>query len=319
MSHVDEGVLHAYLDGALPPDERREADAHLAGCEICRARLDEERALRARASDLLGLAVPPETAAPRTGLPPRRRPRYFVPVAWAATLALAVGLGWLIRGGGTAPPARLAEPSPSDVAVTTLPAPAAAKPAPQQSPGARQSETDRLDVAHAERDSVGPPAATLKTAAPEPRAAAAPEAASGAGVTADLTPRAQAQVAPAWAPVSADSARRILGADLVAIPGLPVRRIRVSALGDGTILIEQVLDSSTVLRLYERQPMLREAMRTQAGRRKDSAAPQATVADTAAPSRDVGPVHVTLVAPKVTRDSLWRLALMLERWTDADH
>src|SRR5439155_15691994 len=50
MSHVDEGTLHAYLDGELPSSERVALEAHLAQCATCRAGLEEERALRARAS-----------------------------------------------------------------------------------------------------------------------------------------------------------------------------------------------------------------------------------------------------------------------------
>ena len=42
MSHVDEGTLHAYLDGELPSVERTALEAHLADCATCRANLAEE-------------------------------------------------------------------------------------------------------------------------------------------------------------------------------------------------------------------------------------------------------------------------------------
>ena len=64
MSHVDEGTLHAYLDGELPPAERTAVEAHLAECARCRANLIEERALRERASAVLGSARPSERPAP---------------------------------------------------------------------------------------------------------------------------------------------------------------------------------------------------------------------------------------------------------------
>src|SRR2546423_10197061 len=64
MPHVDEGTLHAYLDGELPPPERTAVDAHLAQCSACRTQLADERALVDRASHLLGLAAPRETVAP---------------------------------------------------------------------------------------------------------------------------------------------------------------------------------------------------------------------------------------------------------------
>jgi hypothetical protein len=109
MSHVDEGTLHAYLDGELAPVERERVDTHLKGCPACQARLAEERALIERASRLLGMATPPERAMPP--LSQLRRPPVFWrlrrPLAWAATLILAVGLGWYVRGtlaDRTAPP-----------------------------------------------------------------------------------------------------------------------------------------------------------------------------------------------------------------------
>jgi hypothetical protein len=100
MSHVDEGTLHAYLDGELAPVERERVDTHLKGCPACQARLAEEQAILERASRLLGMATPPERAMPP--LSQLRRPPVFWrlrrPLAWAATLILAVGLGWYVRG-----------------------------------------------------------------------------------------------------------------------------------------------------------------------------------------------------------------------------
>src|SRR5258708_37408599 len=79
MSHVDDGTLHAYLDGELLPVERARLEAHVAECPACRTRLEEERALVQRASGLLGLAQPPERAVPplhqlRRGRPAGRPP-----------------------------------------------------------------------------------------------------------------------------------------------------------------------------------------------------------------------------------------------------
>lgn len=113
MSHVDEGTLHAYLDGELAPVERERVDTHLKGCPACQARLAEERAIIERASRLLGMAAPPERAMPP--LAQLRRPpviwRLRRPLAWAATLILAVGLGWYVRGtfSGRAAPQREAQ------------------------------------------------------------------------------------------------------------------------------------------------------------------------------------------------------------------
>src|SRR5216117_2070663 len=64
MSHVDDGTLHAYLDGELSPAEAQGIDAHLAQCPACRGRLEEERALITRAGELLALAAPPDRELP---------------------------------------------------------------------------------------------------------------------------------------------------------------------------------------------------------------------------------------------------------------
>ncbi|HLU26294.1 MAG TPA: zf-HC2 domain-containing protein [Longimicrobiales bacterium] len=119
MSHVDEGLLHAYLDGALVPGDEAYAAIreHLARCADCRVRLEEARVLRDRAAEALlavsldEIPVPPFDAiversrggAARRGvvvgrLPVRARRVRFVHAAWAASVALAVAAGWAAHG-----------------------------------------------------------------------------------------------------------------------------------------------------------------------------------------------------------------------------
>ncbi|HSM08125.1 MAG TPA: zf-HC2 domain-containing protein [Gemmatimonadota bacterium] len=122
MPHINEGLLHAQLDGALGPDEQlqwAEAEAHLEVCEDCRRRRDEAADLRGAARDLLAAAGP---AAP-AGRPAfdelvdRARLRRAEPASgrkssagtgaawwrtparlgWAASLVIAVGAGWIGR------------------------------------------------------------------------------------------------------------------------------------------------------------------------------------------------------------------------------
>ena len=45
MSHLDEGTLHALLDGELELNEVKEIQAHLGSCAACGSRLREVRAL----------------------------------------------------------------------------------------------------------------------------------------------------------------------------------------------------------------------------------------------------------------------------------
>ena len=110
MSHVDEGALHAYLDGALdehPTDEAERIRAHLDGCARCSARLEEERRVRSDAHTLLGL-VSPQVEAPsfeelrayvRRTRPERRRLSRLHRLGWAASVVLALGTGWMLRDG----------------------------------------------------------------------------------------------------------------------------------------------------------------------------------------------------------------------------
>jgi putative zinc finger protein len=158
MSHVDEGTLHAYLDGELPPVERERVDTHLKGCPACQARLAEERALIERASKLLGMATPPERTMPplQELRQPRLTWRLRRPLAWAATVLLAIGLGWIARG---TIQQRAAPASPSDEARAFLrgpaPAPVADNPAATAPPDTRlatRGEPRSMDTSSKDRD-----------------------------------------------------------------------------------------------------------------------------------------------------------------------
>lgn len=51
--HLDEGTIHAWLDGALPPDESARAERHAASCASCGAAVAEARGLVAASSRIL--------------------------------------------------------------------------------------------------------------------------------------------------------------------------------------------------------------------------------------------------------------------------
>lgn len=53
MQHLDEGTIHAWLDGALAPDESRRVEAHAASCDACSALVAEARGLIAASSRIL--------------------------------------------------------------------------------------------------------------------------------------------------------------------------------------------------------------------------------------------------------------------------
>jgi anti-sigma factor RsiW len=104
MSHLDEGTIHALLDGEIPSAELAPIQAHLARCDACRTRLAEERDLLAESDRLIGtVQLPVGPADGRTDaradghrLPSRR---HLPALAWAATVVLAVGFGYAMGGG----------------------------------------------------------------------------------------------------------------------------------------------------------------------------------------------------------------------------
>jgi len=117
MSHVDEGTIHAWLDGAYDSDdaERARIEAHLESCAECRAAVEVERRVNERAAGILGLVVPDRLTvepfekmiASRRGgggdsggevrSAARRRPGYRMPLTLAATVVLAVTATWFAR------------------------------------------------------------------------------------------------------------------------------------------------------------------------------------------------------------------------------
>ncbi len=111
MPHMDEGRLQAWLDGSrggLSDEEREEVRAHVEGCEVCGARVAELRTSDAASRDLLGALAAAEPAMPdfseivarsgASGAPvdrPHRTASRRLPLQWAASVVLAIGVGWM--------------------------------------------------------------------------------------------------------------------------------------------------------------------------------------------------------------------------------
>jgi len=178
MPHVDEGTLHAYLDGQLTPADVREVERHVKACAACAARLDEERALIARATAILEQAAPP-----------RAKPRHVrrslrLPLAWAATVTIAFVMGRYLeagRIGGSADRRMVAPaPSPSSPPIAT-PGPPSTTAKTSAAPPRSQPNRDEL------RAAAPPPRAAAPSVSPEPPGAAA-------AMNADMAARAPAQV-----------------------------------------------------------------------------------------------------------------------------
>ena len=52
--HVEEGTIHAWLDGEVPAREAATIEAHVASCAACAAAVAEARGLMAASSRILG-------------------------------------------------------------------------------------------------------------------------------------------------------------------------------------------------------------------------------------------------------------------------
>jgi putative zinc finger protein len=120
MQHLDEGTIHAWLDGALGDAEAARVEAHVAGCSTCAAAVAEARGLIAGATRVLGAldhvpanvvppalqgAAPNESATSAAGssgvasLGERRRGwrrLHFTPAWTAAAAVIVVAVGSLL-------------------------------------------------------------------------------------------------------------------------------------------------------------------------------------------------------------------------------
>lgn len=218
MPHLDEGTLTALFDGELARDEREAAERHLADCGDCRRLSEEIRAFAAEAGTLVDQLQPERMPLASARLPGRPGWERFRPLAWAATLVLAAGLGWsasTLRFAGSAAEAPKAGVVGNAVPpVSALPADRGAAEAiaeERAQPGARQDETPRS------------PATAPSTAAP----AGAAKVAKGAPpaetdrVQADLAERAEV-AAPSAAPTGlASQPRQARAAELNALRDAP--------------------------------------------------------------------------------------------------
>jgi Putative zinc-finger len=127
MSHLDEGTLHALLDGELELAEVREIQTHLGTCAACDSRLQDVKQFLAEADRLVGkLEIPagptrarnePAPAPARPVIPPREPPPWqpapelLIPDSvgptrrhgwgrtfrWAAMILVVFGIGRTIK------------------------------------------------------------------------------------------------------------------------------------------------------------------------------------------------------------------------------
>jgi len=112
MRHLDEGTIHAWLDGALAPPEAEQAAKHAAECATCAAAVAEARGIIAGSArivsaldDVPGGVIPGRATSPATSTSMWRRLR-LTPgrAALAATILVAVSATLTLRSPSSSMP-----------------------------------------------------------------------------------------------------------------------------------------------------------------------------------------------------------------------
>jgi hypothetical protein len=95
--HLDEGTVHAWLDGQLAPDESARIEAHVAACETCSALVAEARGFIAASSRIVSAL----DGVPARVVPARRRgPNIWQLRVAAAVVVMALGTMVVLRERG---------------------------------------------------------------------------------------------------------------------------------------------------------------------------------------------------------------------------
>ena len=108
MQHLDDAFLAAYLDGEKPDGwtgGRVDGSEHLGGCADCQARLEALRVTRERAKAILRSGTPSGAQPSFQDVLKRRQAAKadarslarLRPLAWAASIVLALSVGWYTR------------------------------------------------------------------------------------------------------------------------------------------------------------------------------------------------------------------------------
>jgi hypothetical protein len=301
MSHVPDGELTAYADGAYAPADvdAQRIVAHLALCADCRNRLEQAHALSARAAEILAVATPAIVETPpfdqMRAQATARRARSTFPLAWAATVILALGIGWFGRGAlrdpqleralmRSEPRAEMATDGAADATVGAPAPPPSATAEPIDSRLTTPAAEERAEVRRAPQVAAGTELRTeaakrgrslsvIPQAAPAPPPAAAPEVAE-TDFEGQAAGRARASARPDIEYVTAAEAER-RGIALYVVPELEIMRVGVR---EGGVRVEQLLSDGKVLTInVAPAPMQPRVGNQAAAAQRESLSPEKSV------------------------------------------
>lgn len=273
MQHLDEGTLQAWLDrprSGMGAERALEVERHLGVCDACTSALSDLAALDAEAAEILRHSEPSEVEVPdfSTVLDPVHptpvletsgtgsTARGLRSLAWAASLVLALGAGWMARdiyrtGGANtgAPDVALAPDSevaplrestgggaPDDEVLLPTETPPEAAAVAQAPPPAQEEDTRSLPEPRAEAF-----AAPTDAAPPPPPSQASPVGA------------ADAVALGAAARASADP----VGTFLI-LPGLEVVEVEAVPTGEAVRVVQTLADSTRLVMVQSRGAPLEE-------------------------------------------------------------
>jgi hypothetical protein len=213
--HLDEGTLHAWLDGALSEDEQHAVEAHVASCDLCAAKTAEARGLIAASSRILSsLDDVPRNVVPGAGdghviATPRVGARSIAlrygPIAAVAIFALGATLVLNGRRGAKSPASALGRAPAESSSVAAADSVRNSAPfAPLQ--GAAQSSNEARTAVRSGKPSGTAPSKAAPSAV-APSAVPPSTAASSSVATADAASKAAKPPASTDVALSTDMAR----------------------------------------------------------------------------------------------------------------
>lgn len=204
MQHLDDGLIQELVDGEVPSADLLPIQRHLAECESCQSRLEAARTMIGETDALIEMLDDEAAPAPSALVIPRKKPTWPRHLAWAASLVLAVGLGYAGRD-----LVRIAPPPVSDTPVAEAATDQQKAPAPLP-----EAADEPVAEAHAQPSSARtPPRRADEEASPPPAPAELRDAVTSKQIVTEQqsgarpVPGAVGGAVPA-APPSADRGQR---------------------------------------------------------------------------------------------------------------